>query len=131
METTASTKAHRFFEETIPARVEAQLEKHLSTTGNISFQIGEEAWTFRFGEAECVKEGADESAGLQMYFDPAAFDAFLAGNLDMQLAVNAGTIRAEGDFELLKRFGLFLESFGPPQPAQQQEPQPKFFWNFS
>ncbi|HLT30185.1 MAG TPA: SCP2 sterol-binding domain-containing protein [Myxococcaceae bacterium] len=129
MENTASTKAHKFFGETLPALVEAQLEKHLANKGRISFRIGEESWTFRFGEAEAVHEGADEAAGLKMYFEPSAFDQFLASNLDMRLAVNAGTIKAEGDFELLKQFGLFIEAM-TPRHRQVEEPQ-KFNWNFS
>lgn len=138
MSKTASTKAHTFFGQTLPARVEANLQDHLAAEGRISFEIGDEAWTFRFGEAESVVPGADSEAGLQMSFDPAAFDGFLAGNLDMQLAVNAGTIRAQGDFELLKRFGLFIEATHPPAPGQSQDaaPAPKgkvapLPWNFS
>lgn len=129
MENTASTKAHKFFGETLPLLVEAQKEKHLANQGRISFRIGEESWTFRFGEAEAVQEGADETAGLKMSFEPSAFDQFLASNLDMRLAVNAGTIKAEGDFELLKQFGQFIETMTPRR--QQAEEQQKFHWNFS
>ena len=96
------TQAKTWFERQLPALLISRFDDFLAVQGDISFQVGDEAWTLTFADIdEPVRAGATPEAALRLVFTPAAFEAFVDGSLDPVGAISRGEVKASGDIELL------------------------------
>lgn len=103
------TQASTWFERQLPALLVSRFDDFLAVTGDISFQVGDEAWTLTFGDVESpVKAGATPAASLRLRFTPPAFQAFIDGTLDPVAAIGRGEVKASGDFDLLATLATLM-----------------------
>ena len=103
------TQAQKWFERQLPALLISRFDDFLAVQGDISFQVGDGAWTLTFGDVEePVKAGATPTAKLRMKFTQPAFEAFVAGTLDPVTAIGKGEVKASGDFELLATLATLM-----------------------
>ncbi|MDP1824160.1 MAG: SCP2 sterol-binding domain-containing protein [Archangium sp.] len=103
------TQAKAWFERQLPALLVSRFDDFLAVQGDISFQVGDGAWTLTFGDVEePVRQGATPGAKLRLKFTPPAFEAFVGGTLDPVAAIGKGDIKASGDFELLATLATLM-----------------------
>lgn len=103
------TLAKTWFERQLPALLVSRFDDFLAVQGDISFQVGDEAWTLTFGDVEePVRAGATPGASLRLRFTPSAFEAFVAGTLDPVAAIGRGEVKGSGDFELLATLATLM-----------------------
>ncbi len=96
------TDAKKWFERQLPALLVSRFDDFLAVQGDISFQVGDSAWTLTFGDVdEPVKSVATPGAALRLRFTPPAFQAFVDGTLDPVAAIGRGEVKASGEIELL------------------------------
>jgi len=95
-------EAKTWFEQQLPALLVSRFDDFLAVQGDISFQVGDKAWTLTFGDIEGpVKAVATPGAALRLRFTPPAFEAFVDGTLDPVAAIGRGEVEASGKIELL------------------------------
>jgi putative sterol carrier protein len=98
-----------WFTRQLPALLISKFDDFLAVQGDISFQIGDEAYTLTFGDLdEPVKVGATPKAALRLKFTPHAFLSFVDGSLDPVAAIGKGDIKASGDIELLATLATLM-----------------------
>lgn len=103
------TLANTWFERQLPALLISRFDDFLAVQGDISFQVGEEAWTLTFGDVEePVKKAATPKAALRLRFTPPAFSAFVDGTLDPVAAIGRGEVKASGELELLSTLATLM-----------------------
>ena len=103
------TQPNTWFERQLPALLISRFDDFLAVQGDISFQVGEGAWTLTFGDVEePVKKGATPKASLRLRFTPPAFAAFVDGTLDPVAAIGRGEVKASGELELLSILATFM-----------------------
>lgn len=103
------TQAKTWFERQLPALLVSKFDDFLAVQGDISFSIGDEAWTLTFGDLdEPVRAGATPTAALRLKFTPPAFQEFIDGSLDAVAAIGRGDIKASGDIELLATLATLM-----------------------
>jgi putative sterol carrier protein len=103
------TQVQTWFKRQLPALLISKFDDFLAVQGDISFQVGDEAWTLTFGDLdEPVRDGATPDAALRLKFTPPAFLAFVDGSLDPVAAIGRGEIKASGDIELLATLATLM-----------------------
>lgn len=101
--------AKTWFERQLPALLISRFDDFLAVQGDISFQVGDEAWTLTFADIdEPVRPGATPDAALRLAFTPAAFQAFVDGSLDPVGAIGRGEVKASGEIELLATLATLM-----------------------
>ena len=98
-----------WFMRQLPALLISRFDDFLAVNGDISFQIGDEAYTLTFADLdEPIRVGANPKAALRLKFTPQAFLAFVDGSLDPVAAIGKGDIKASGDIELLATLATLM-----------------------
>jgi hypothetical protein len=105
----SDTQIKTWFMRQLPALLIAKFDDFLAMNGDISFQIGDEAYTLTFGDLdEPIRVGATPKAALRLKFTPPAFLSFIDGSLDPVAAIGRGDIKASGDIELLATLATLM-----------------------
>ncbi len=98
-----------WFMRQLPALLISRFDDFLAVNGDISFQIGDEAYTLTFADLdEPIRVGANPKAALRLKFTPHAFMSFVDGSLDPVAAIGKGDIKASGDIELLATLATLM-----------------------
>lgn len=103
--------ARRFFETALPHFVGENISAFLSMRGTIAFSVGDAgSWTVRLGHpSDVVRREFADDAGLKLWFQPAAFEAFLGGTLDVGASLDSGALAFSGDAGLFEKIGILLQ----------------------
>ena len=84
----------------------------MSLEGSIAIEVGHgDVVTVRFGRSakDCIEQVFDNQSDLLVWFAPDAFEGFLDGTLDAELAMDNSKIILGGDIKLLKSLSLLLD----------------------
>jgi hypothetical protein len=98
-----------WFTKQLPALLFSRFDDFLAVNGDISFQVGDDAYTLTFADLdEPIRVGATPGAALRLKFTPHAFLSFVDGSLDPVAAIGRGDIKASGDIELLATLATLM-----------------------
>ncbi len=98
-----------WFDRVLPALLVQRFDDFLAVRGDIGFRVGDERWTLCFGDVERpVRRGGSRGTVLELRFSERAFEAFIAGTLDIPAARAGGELSAVGEVTLLQTLATFM-----------------------